>query len=62
MIFTGKDVLKSTLGEFFKYNLYAEAIGKLRKAIKEKEYYKSNWENVVRLYWTKSWNQVNLFI
>ena len=49
MQFTGKDVLKSALGAFFKDNFYEDAVIKLRRAIKENEYYGNHWENVVRL-------------
>ncbi|HTF06122.1 MAG TPA: hypothetical protein VK826_18960 [Bacteroidia bacterium] len=43
------NVLKSLLGEFFKYNLYADAIVLLRRAVKDNPYYQHNWENVKQL-------------
>ncbi len=49
MEFTSKEVLKSVLGGFFRDNFYKDAVIKLRKAIREKEYYRDHWEGVVRL-------------
>ena len=38
--FKALDVLKSALGEFFRDSFYRDAVLKLRKSIKEKDYYK----------------------
>jgi hypothetical protein len=47
--FNSLDILKSTLGEFFKDSFYREGVLKLRKSIKEREYYKTHWKDVVFL-------------
>lgn len=57
MEFTSRDVLKSALGGFFKDNFYKDAVNKLRHAIREKEYYKENWENVVWLILNRELNE-----
>lgn len=44
-----KEVLKSVLSGFFRDNFYKDGVIKLRQAIKEREYYRDNWESVVRL-------------
>lgn len=44
-----KEVLKSVLAGFFRDNFYKDAVIKLRKSIKEKEYYREHWESVIRL-------------
>lgn len=44
-----KEVLESVLGAFFKDNFYSDGVVKLRKAIREEEYYRDNWRGVVLL-------------
>ena len=49
MKFDSIDILKSALGQFFRENFYIDGVALLRKAIREDNYYKENWNGVIQL-------------